>query len=82
MADYIVRSTAQKNVYEVHKFNGNETPEITYTITIDHNNKWKCNCPSGANRGGWCIKHHKFVKEYRKLERQGKTLGNIISFEE
>ena len=79
---YIVRSTNQKDVYEVHKFDGGDIPVMTYTLIVDHHGRYKCNCPSGANRGGWCVKHNKMVKEYRKLERQGRTLGNIISFEE
>lgn len=66
--DYVVRSTDQKDVYEVHKFDGGDAPVVTYTVTRDHNGKWKCNCPSGRFHG-YCRKHIKFAQEYRKTGR-------------
>jgi len=67
--EYVVQQV-KADVYYVHKFeDSTETPVATYTVHLDHNNKLKCNCPSGANRQGWCIKHRELVKDFRRKHR-------------
>jgi len=64
--DYVIRLTAMGNAYEIHKFDGGDMPEVTYTVSRDHSGKLKCNCPSGKYRG-YC-KHTSMVSEFRKSD--------------
>ena len=68
MSEYIVQFISSHE-FKVHKFISDEIrPDISYSVTINKNNRMSCSCPSGTYRK-YC-KHTEMVSKFKKSDKE------------